>query len=233
MRPTTLYILIFLFSNSAIGQKNYENEVKTFINDILSDTYTYTFQNYLDDSLRLAKTAPFDFEYTLLKQRIDTSFSKYMLRTDIGKMHFDTIYFVSEPDHFNNDNENDKLIKFLSRDSIFEVKNPFNKLTIKNCVNTYSRHRHLSLSDYFEGDFITENKLNKIFKKNNGWTEFNNKYGNGYIRMTIPIFADDNNYAYFEWSYYCSGLCGYGYAGLYKKQNGKWTPIKVYMKWMS
>jgi len=232
-RQLLLYILTFLTVNHAIGQTKYEDEVKNFFDYILADTYTYTFENYIDDSLKLSKTYTFDFEYDFLKKSIDTIASKYMLRTDNGKMHFDTVLIVSKPDNYHNENENQKLIKFLSRDSIFEIANPFNKLTIEKYVDTYTQQKKVKLSDLFNADFISEDELNQIFKNNGGWTEFHNKYGNGFIKMTIPIFTEDFEFAYFEWSYHCSGLCGYGYSGLYKKQNGKWTPLKVYMKWMS
>jgi hypothetical protein len=233
MRKLLLFILTFLSSNLAFGQTKYENEVKSFIAIVLTDEYTYTIQNFIEDSLELSEADPFDFEFAFLKKRIDTIASEYMLRTDIGKMHFDTILFVSNPDKYHYDNEKKNLMKFLSRDSIFEIKNPFNKLAIEKSVDTYAQHNKLNLSDLFNADFISEDELNQIFTNGGGWTEFENKHRNGFLKMTLPIFTEDYEYAYFEWSYHCGGLCGYGYSGLYKKQNGKWTPVKIYMKWMS
>lgn len=227
------YLILLLTSNLAIGQTNYEKEVKQFLTDILADTYTYSSENYYDDSLKLSKTDPFVFEYSFLKNHIDTSTSKYMLRTDNGKMHFDTLLIVKEPDNFYYDNETKQLLKFLSRDSIFEVSNPFKKQNKDKCIKVYMQHKHMRLDDFIKAEFVTKTELGLTIKKGKGWSEFYKKYGNGYLTMTTPIFTVDYNYAYFDWSYHCGGLCGYGYSGLYKKQNGKWTPVKVYMKWIS
>lgn len=213
----------------------YDKEVKNFLVDILADNYTYTFQNFIDDTLKLSKEHQFEFELEclFLKKRIDTIESKYMLRTDYGKVHFDSVFILDKPKNYYDENEHQKLIKFLSRDSIFEMRNPFNRLTIENCVNTYLHHKMTKLPDLSGLNFISQNELNQIFNKNGGWSEFYQKYGKGYLTMTIPIFTEDSEYAYFEWSYHCGRLCGYGYTGLYKKQNGKWIPLKVHMSWMS
>jgi hypothetical protein len=229
----TFYIVLLLESHLALGQTNYEKEVKQFLGDILEDSNTYTLQNYYEDSLELSKTAPFDFEYSFLKNHIDTSMSKYMLRTDIGKKHFDTILIVKEPDNFYYENETKQLLKFLSKDLIFDVTNPFSKQTIDESIKAYIQHKNMSLDGFIKAEFVTRNELDLIIKNEDGWSEFYKKYGDGYLKMTIPIFTIDYEYAYFDWSYHCGGLCGYGYSGLYKKQNGKWNPVKVYMKWMS
>ncbi len=233
MRQLLIYIIIVLSSNIATGQTKYEKEVKNFLVDIMVDNYTYTLQNFIDDSLKLSKTHPLEFEYSFLKKRIDTIASKYMLRTDFGKIHFDTVLIADKLENYHYENENQILLKFLSRDSIFEIRNPFNRLTIENSVNTYLRQKLIKLPHFLDVNFISEDELNRIFNKNEGWTEFHRDYGKGYLTMTVPIFTEDSEYAYFEWSYHCGRLCGYGYAGLYKKQNGKWTALKVYMSWMS
>lgn len=155
----TSYLILLLTSNLAIGQTSYEKEVKQFLTDILAESYTYNLQNYYNDSLELSKTDPLDFEYSFLKNHIDTSKSKYMLRTENGKMHFDTLLFVKEPDNFYYDNETQQLLKFLSKDSIFDVSNPFNQQTIEKCIKAYMLHKAMTFDDFVTANFVSKKEL--------------------------------------------------------------------------
>ena len=75
---------------------------------------------------------------------------------------------------------------------------------------------------------ITENDINKTFKKKNGWERFRKKHGNCLTSYSLPLFNTTFEYCIFYHWTQCDYLAGGGRLDLYKRSNGKWKYARSY-----
>ncbi len=235
MKKIAIHILIF-FPLTIWSQINneisYRNEVEKFYKDIFKDSYHYTKDDFQKDSINLEID---DFlinigvdQYDDLRVKIDTTDSKFMIRQEYGKKHFDTLYLE--------ENFNSYWVtihKFLLQDTLFDIENPFDQNEIEDKLSLYWKMRcKLKPSDFFsDAIFISDCEISMYYEMEDGWIVLHKKYGD-YLGITLPIFNQNGDYAYFEWEYDCGNMCGFGHSGIYRKVEDKWEPYKVWNTWM-
>jgi len=237
MRNILQILLILGLSNSLYAQKQSKQEIDNFFSDVLHDSTKYTTEDYIADSMKFKEINRNDFENSFYPKVIDTLYSNFMISAYYGKIHSDSILILIPANKYFRINEDKNLKLLLDKDTVLGIINPFIKsdknLVINRYLKSYKSYR--INKKIFNCTFLTTRKLNKLFKTNieSGWDNFHNKYGKYYTTITIPIFNESYEFAYFEWSHSCGGLCGEGFAGLYKKVEGKWKPIKLFWTWVS
>ncbi|MCD4695943.1 MAG: hypothetical protein K8S16_06840 [Bacteroidales bacterium] len=237
MKKIVFQILIIFpltICSQIIDENSYEKEVEKFYLDIFNDSYQYTKNDFQKDSINLEID---EFlvkigidQYDDLRIKIDTTDSKYMIRTHSGKKHFDTLYLQANFISY----RSVRLYKFLMQDSLHSIINPFNQHDIEENLSLYWKMRcKLNPADFFiDAVFISECEISMYYEMADGWIDLLQNYGD-YIGITLPIFDTNGDFAYFEWEYNCGNLCGSGYSAFYKKVNGKWKPIIVWNTWIS
>jgi hypothetical protein len=83
---------------------------------------------------------------------------------------------------------------------------------------------------------ISSKKIKKLFKHgvDEGWTEFNRRYTNGFATFSVPLFTVDKTTCIVYKAGHCGGLCGHGGTSIYKKIKGKWKFVQsIGMIWIS
>lgn len=82
--------------------------------------------------------------------------------------------------------------------------------------------------------FISEDSITAVFKDyKKNWPYFYKHFGSGFSKFSSPIFLRNYTYCLIYTSHHCGGLCGEGMLTLYIKEDGKWTRVKDYCRWVS
>lgn len=227
------------FSTQLSGQvfdsSEYVQEIKGFYKDVFNDTTRYSLLDFNRDSLKVKvnddlKSYSWYDPYETIRNKIDTTDSKFMIRTEFGRLHFDTLSIIDEfLDYYSN-----PLKVWLQRPDFNDIANPISKEDINEILDIYTiLDDSLNPKIIFENvQFLSKDKIHKYYNYNNGWKDLLKEYGN-YIGLTIPAFNKTYEYALFEWTLHCGNMCEYGYFGLYHKTNDKWVPVFVWQLWMS
>lgn len=233
----TFLLLLILISLSAQKQ---EEELSLFYKSFFHDSTRYNYNDYLNDSAILIENLFGEILCANIKNRIDTikDFTNIMIVTDNGKFYFDSISAMPYPLlYFNEKKEKENLLKLLTNDTLLFIENPFKKSNLNKNIRDYNKSkrkfsfiRFASNQKFIKIMESTETRINNL---DLWWDQFQKKCCLGYITCCLPIFNDSYEYAYFEWSYSCGSLCGNGYSGVYRKINGRWTPISIIETWIN
>lgn len=106
-------------------------------------------------------------------------------------------------------------------------------------LNLIRQKKYPSVTRWNESFFpaikvVSGNTIDSIFKKKaDGWNYFNEHFGIGFSRFSMPIFLRNDTYCIFYADYSCGWLCGSGQLVLYKMNNDNWEEIRSYCNWIS
>jgi hypothetical protein len=81
---------------------------------------------------------------------------------------------------------------------------------------------------------LSQDTIHKAFQRRaDDWNYFHKHIGMSFNEFSAPIFLRNYTYCLFYSANYCGSLCAGGSLVLYKKEKGRWKPVKNYCQWVS
>jgi hypothetical protein len=123
--------------------------------------------------------------------------------------------------------EKEDSLKLIELDTIFS-KQDLDFIFKQNNNAKYYQHNCLENKTFISMDTL------KKFNREDFWTDFRRKYGQGGMNsISIPLFNCNRNILIVNCSHSCGGLCGSGGTYIFKKQKSKWVQIHCLEYWVS
>ncbi len=117
------------------------------------------------------------------------------------------------------------LTEIITSDSLFDYPSQFktddslqNLEKYSNSIKSFSLKR-----SEFKCETISTRQLRKFDRD---WKKFYDSYGGIYFNISLPIFNQKKDFAYFTFKINTYGV-GHNFIGIYEKKNGKWRPITI------